>query len=178
MNISENTKKAAITAIQKIANTYDADINEIIFAKVISVDETERTCIVSGLTGGATTTVEGVSLTPDRNDGETKVPAIGSTVAVAISNQLDAFIIAWSDLEKINWKGGNFGGLTKTIELKTQLDRLNAQLQAIISSLTNWVPVDGDGGRALKTFFATQIAGKPAGSFTNIENVKIKHGDK
>lgn len=71
---------------------------------------------------------------------------------------------------------GSLGGLTKTQELKTQLDKLNNQLQAVISSLQNWIPVPNDGGAALKTYFNTQISGKVAGDFSNIENANITHG--
>ncbi len=117
-------------------------------------------------------------LQADSGDGELKVPSDGTTVAMCHSLLVDPFVICGQDYDSIMWKGGNFGGLCKTLELQTQINKLNAQLQAVISSLQNWTVAPTDGGAALKAFFATQILGKAAGDFSNIENQKIIHGDK
>lgn len=175
---TEATKQAARTAIRKIAGTYDVAFTDILFAQVTAVDMAARTCDVKAITGKADTEMKDVNLQSDKSDGELKVPALNSTVVIAHSNTTDPFVILWSDIDEISWKGGNFGGLTKTQELKSQIDKLNSQLQAVISSLQNWTVVPNDGGSALKAYFAAQIAGKIQGDFSNIENTTIKHGDK
>lgn len=186
------TKQAIRTAIKKIAKTDNIDLVEIINCNVVSVDKAARTCVVKPLSGKSDTEIEDVGLMVERNDGELKVPSVDSTVTVAMSTLIDPYLIGWSDLDEwtvtinktvINLKDGSiqfgdgtYGGLTKTQDLETEIDKLNAQLQAVISTLTNWVPVPSDGGAALKTAFALAIALKPAGDFSDIENGEITHG--
>ena len=76
----------------------------------------------------------------------------------------------------IELNGNSLGGLTKTIELQTQLYKMQAQLDACVTSLRDWTVASGDGGLALKQFFAAQIAGRPRSNFDNIENTKVKQG--
>lgn len=89
---------------------------------------------------------------------------VNSTGAVTILSQV------------IQLLDGSFGGLTKTEELQSQLNNLNSQLQAVITSLQGWTPAPGDGGAALQVFFDTQITGKEPGDFSDIENSNITHG--
>jgi hypothetical protein len=178
--LSPTQKGKAIKLIQMIARTYKVDIMDILFGtvKAGSYDSTSRTITVIPITGNSDTEITGVLLQADSGDGELKVPSDGTTVAMCHSLLVDPFVICGQDYDSIMWKGGNFGGLCKTLELQTQINKLNAQLQAVISSLQNWTVAPTDGGAALKAFFATQILGKAAGDFSNIENQKIIHGDK
>lgn len=185
-------KQALRTAIRKVAGTYGLDIVEIISATVVSVDKAGRTCVVEPISGKSDTQIPDVGLMQERNDGEFKIPSIGSTVGVAMSTQVDPYLISWSDLDEwylvigtttidvlagtIKFGDGSYGGLTKTQELQTQINKLNAQLQAVVTTLQTWTPVPNDGGSALKVAFASAIAGKPAGSFSDIENTSITHG--
>jgi hypothetical protein len=71
---------------------------------------------------------------------------------------------------------GSFGGLTKTLELKTQIEKSNEVLQIIMQTLTTWTPVSSDGGAALKAAVISALAGKAVGDFSQIENTAITHG--
>ena len=67
-------------------------------------------------------------------------------------------------------------GSIKAEELQTQLYKMQAQLDACVVSLRDWVVVPSDGGAALKTHFAAQIAGRLRPDFDEIINTKVKHG--
>ncbi len=89
--------------------------------------------------------------------------------------------IVISSTGTIQLNDGSYGGLVianGTSGLQNQLNNMNAQLQAVISSLTNWAPTPNDGGAALKTYFSTQIAGKQQADFSSIINADITHGPK
>jgi hypothetical protein len=103
-------------------------------------------------------------------------PAVDSIVMIANIADYDFAVIMYSELESIKLLDGSYGGLTKTQELKTQLDKTNEVLQAVVDSLKNWVVVPNDGGAALKTFFNTQLGVKVVGDYSQIENTDITHG--
>jgi len=71
---------------------------------------------------------------------------------------------------------GSLGGLTKTQELKSQLDKTNEVINIIVDALKNWPITPSDGGAALKTYFAAHLGIKEVGDYSKIENEKITHG--
>ena len=73
---------------------------------------------------------------------------------------------------------GSLGGLTKTQELQKQLNRLNTQVQNIISVLTSWTVVPQDGGAALKTMAGLKLKPLQNADFSSIENTDVTHGPK
>lgn len=170
-------------AIEKISGTHLSDKVNIVVCTVDSINEDEFTCDVTPVSGDATTQIPGVQLNSEKNDGFTIIPKVGSTVIVAYSTRNNPFVLMFSDVEKVlavqdQWvfNDGSFGGLTKTIELKTQLDKSNAVLDAIKQAFDSWVVVPNDGGAALKTLITPLLAGKQLGTFTDIENKLVKHG--
>lgn len=157
----------------------------IIEASVISVNEDERTCIVDTLSDSFEGKIEEIYLSAQPNDGIIQIPSIGSIVKVCVCSGIDfPFIIQFSDLDKvviltdisIQFNDGSFGGLTKSNELKTQLDKTNDVVNAIVNALTTWNPVPNDGGSALKAFAISQLSGKAVGDYSNIKNNSITHG--
>lgn len=179
---SENTNKQLRTAIQQLAGTFGKEITQILFAEVVSVDAVKRTCTVKPVSGPADTNIEDVVLSPDRNDGELKIPSVGSTVVVAIGTEIGAFAFLWSDLDSITWKGGNFGGLAKIEKLTEKLNNLenivnsliakyNAHIHPAIDSVTA-APVTVSPTVTQQTDVLTPT------QKSDIENTTIKHGDK
>lgn len=77
-------------------------------------------------------------------------------------------------LLKIN--GESFEGLVKAPELKLQVDKNTAILEAIQKAFQQWVPSPSDGGAALKAQVAT-IPTMERADLKNIQNKKILHGD-
>lgn len=171
-------------ALQKAAGTWLKDFASFIDAEVVSVDGDKRLCDVKAVGGDSDYDIPSVQLMAEPNDGQLIIPKIGSLVRVGISKRNEPFVIMFSEIDKVymvaetlyQFNDGSFGGMTKTQELKEQLDKMNDQLQACIDSLSNWTPVPNDGGAALKAYFVGQIAGKPEADFDDIENDKITHG--
>lgn len=163
-------------SIQKLAGTYLKDVVSILVCDVDSVDKDNRTCDCTPVGGDASTKVPSVQLCAENDDGFIVFPKVGSTVIVGLSTRNTAFVIMYSGVDSVQFMDGSLGGLTKTLELQLQLNKLNAQLQAVVTSLTSWTPVANDGGAALKAYFATQISGKLPGDFSQIENTLIKQG--
>lgn len=193
--MTEETKKAAITAIQKIAKTYNVDLVTIINATVESVDKTKRTCVVTPLSGQSDTTIEDVGLMVERNDGEFKVPAVGSTVGVVMSTQVDPYIISWSDLDEwyivignstIDLKNGtlklgdgSFGGLIKIDDLKNQWDSnvtaLKTIFQTVFTAIDASLVVAGGSAVAASAYSPLSVNLKLLNK-TTLENTNVEHG--
>jgi len=183
-------------AIQKLAKTFQSDGLSFVVCTVDSVDTTSQTCDCTPVSGNSTAKIPSVSLKAEPNDGLLLIPKVDSVVIVALSQKNTGYVALFSDLDSLEmvvfngtqksslkisqgltqFNDGGFGGLTKTLELKTQINKLNAQLQAVITALTTWAPVPGDGGAALKAAAIAGMAGKPAGDFSGIENPLVKHG--
>lgn len=108
-------------------------------------------------------------------------PTIGSIVLCAdlSGGELrDLVVIGYSEFDSIVYNKGKFGGLTKTTELKTQLDKLTARVDGIINAIKSptVIATPQDGGTALLGLLRTEI-GKiiDKEDFSNIEDTKIKH---
>lgn len=190
---AEASKQAARTAIRKVAKTYNLDIVEIINATVVSVDKTARTCVVTPISGKSDTNIEDVGLMPERNDGEFKIPAVGSTVGVTMSTQVAPYIFSWSDLAEwylvigtttidvlagtIKFGDGSFLGLVKVSDLTTKLNAIENDINTLKNVFATWAPVANDGGAALKVAAATWYGDTltPTNQ-SEIENENITHG--
>jgi hypothetical protein len=132
------------------------------------------TCTVKTL--DTETEISNVRLQTSDASGLYLKPAVNSFVIIAPIADFEYVVVMYSDIDEMQFLDGSYGGLTKTQELKTQLDKTNEVLQAVVDSLTNWTPVANDGGAALKTFFNTTLGPKIVGDFSSIENDKITHG--
>jgi hypothetical protein len=136
---------------------------------------TGNTCDVTPIDGSPN--VLGVRLSSESdNTNFLPIPSVGSVVIVGMIDNEMGVVIMFGKLDSIKIHGDQYGGLTKTQELKTQLDKTNQVLQAVVNSLTGWTPVANDGGASLKAYASTQLAGKTIGDYSNIENTSVKHG--
>jgi hypothetical protein len=177
------------TMLRKIAGQYNADIVEVYTATVTAVNG--RTCDVTPISSRADTTVEGVYLCVEENDGELKTPAIGSSVLVGTSSMNDSYVIGWSDLDEyllvigstkfkvingeIDLGDGSFGGLIKINSLVTDLNnQLSALKAAITSAYSAQAGFDGSAGLNAWNVAKTGILDLQTAS---IENTNIKHGN-
>ncbi|HEY5508408.1 MAG TPA: hypothetical protein VIK29_07050 [Paludibacter sp.] len=89
-----------------------------------------------------------------------------------------AWLIYASEVELLEFNSGENGGLTNVTELKTQLDKLTARVDGIISAINSStiIPVPSDGGAALLTLLRVQIATiVDKEDFGDIEDTKITH---
>jgi hypothetical protein len=123
-------------------------------------------------------------------------PKVGSRVVLSTLYGIEemTFVSQMSDIEEwelrldnnvslhltpagqVQLNGDGFGGLMKVQELQAQLNKTNAVVQALQTTLTTWVPTPGDGGAKLKLAVTAALAGKVVGNFSSLENPNVKHG--
>lgn len=73
------------------------------------------------------------------------------------------------------FNGGTLGGLTKTQELKTQLDKSNTLIESLLAVINGTeIPEPGNGSpSALQIALSAAITGQSLGEYSDIENEKI-----
>lgn len=78
----------------------------------------------------------------------------------------------------VELNGRGFGGLVKVDELKTQLDKNSAILQALLTTLATPVLEPGNGAPSVfQAALLVATTGKFPGDFSAIESNKVFHGD-
>jgi hypothetical protein len=174
-----------IEGLQKLTKTQLADDVRMDMCTVESVDIPSRTCVCSLIVGQNVTEIPGVQLMPEVDDGFLLVPAQGSTVIVVRSTYNQPFIALFSQLQavyftagSIQFNDGSYGGLTITPELRTQLNKTNALLEAVIGVINGApIPEPGSGSpSALQTALKGAIASQELGDYSEIENTIVTHG--
>jgi hypothetical protein len=153
--------------IQKLADSGDEIYAQV--CRVLSVDRGERTCEVAPLNGSAG--IPGVRLQADLNSntGVLVVPVVGSNVLVNFLNKNAGFVALCSEVEDVQLRGNELGGLIKVEDL---VDRLNSIEKAfnqhvhIASGSPTATPVKPD-----QTPLVLIKTNK-----SQIENTKVLHG--
>lgn len=172
---------------------------QVYFGTVLEVDETKYTCDVQPNDGSPIDYDVRLKPTIDSNDeGIVIVPEVGSIVlvmmigndknfkCVSVFGKVDRYLIKTKGngtieitpggILKLN--GDKFGGLTKTQELKKQLDINNRLLNAIMQVIkTTPIPEPGSGSpSAFQAALSAAITPLSLGSFKDIENENVLHG--
>lgn len=171
------------SSIRKLAGVDLADSVKMFDAKVILVNENERTVQVE-MIGGKSANRITARLMATVNDGCYIIPKDSSTVIVAMSTHVEPYVAMFSEVEKITWLGGYFDGVPivthPTDSNKGLLKKIN-ELENEINDLktifsTSWTPVPNDGGAALKTAAASWSASPiVATTQIDIEHPNILH---
>lgn len=168
-------------AIRSIGGVEDAV--RLFDAEILSVDRAKRVCEVV-LIGGKSSNQITVRLMASIDDGCLLIPKVGSNVIVSMSDYILPFISQYSEIEEIEWLGGDYDGVpivvhptdhSKGLLAKiNQLENKIKDLQTIFS--TTWTPVANDGGAALKAA-TTAWAGTPyiITQQADIEHPNITH---
>ncbi len=158
-------KKDIEKSIQKLAGTYLRDIVSIVVCTVDSVDFDNRECDCTPISGDADTQIPGVLLCSENNNGLVVSPKVGSTVIVAQSTRNTAFVIMYSDIDKVQFMDGTFGGMIKLLDpddtekgVLKKLNNIENKIDDLISAINGWVPVPNDGGAALKAALTSWLA--------------------
>lgn len=166
--------------LQQLAATYGPDV--LVYADVLSVDETARTCDVVTVDD---VEIKGVLLQSEEaaNIDILLLPAVDSRVLVGnIENSADWVVIKCGALQaiKINctaieFNGGTLGGIPKRDGVKAQLNKLEQDVNNLKTVFSGWTPVPNDGGAALKASVSSW-AGATLTQTVNgdIENTQIK----
>lgn len=130
-------------------------------------------------------------------------PVVGSQVVISVLDGIDTmtFVSQYSDIEEfvlttangislrltkegeLHLNGDSLEGLVKAVELKQQLDKTNAVVDAMqqvfVATLPVplWTPKPSDGGASLKVAMTKALLNKKVGDFSNLQNQTVKHGE-
>lgn len=161
-------------AIQQLAGTHLWDQVSFIPCNVDSVDEPNMTCDVTPIGGNSDTSIPGVKLAAEATDGFVFTPTVDSTVIVCLTKRGVAFVAMFSEIDKIQYLDGTFGGLIKIDNLKTQWDANVTAIKAACAA--GFTALSGlDGGASLIAFNAA-ASGILNLNKTPLENDKFTHG--
>lgn len=144
-------------------------------AKVLSVDEIEKTCDVQIINGAS---VEGVRLQQVASDtGLFIKPSVNSIVILSWTDKTTAYVSMFSQIDEIIFQDGVNGGLIKIADLVTRLNDLEGLFNTLQNNFNTWVPAPTDGGTALKTVLSSGflIETVPDSQVSDFENEKFKH---
>lgn len=136
-----------IDSIRRIAGTLGLKPTQVISGNVESVDEDDRTCDVTAILSKGEITLSDVNLSAEQNDGLVQIPAVDSTVIIAMMPDGENYCIAFSDIDAIICyidgnnsfrfsssgfilNGGLLGGLINIDAQTAKLNALVAELQA------------------------------------------------
>ena len=99
-------------------------------------------------------------------------------IAIVEGDEATAFLLYANKADLVEWNGGVNGGLTNTPELKTQLDKLTARVDAILDAINSpsVVATPQDGGTAMLALIRTELAKiTDKEKFDKIEDILITH---
>lgn len=98
------------SSIRKLAGVDLADSVKMFDAKVILVNENERTVQVE-MIGGKSANKITARLMASLDDGCYIIPKTDSTVIIAMSTHVEPYVAMYSDVLKITWLGGYYDGV-------------------------------------------------------------------
>ncbi len=177
--------RAIIEAANKMTGQHKIDQVTYVNAVVDSVDISKRTCACTAIDGHTQYDLPTVSLMASVDDGDLKIPVIGSTIKVIFSQNIEPFVCQYSELEniiifastKIQLQDGSFGGLVKVSDLVSKINTLESDLNTLKSAFNSWTVVPSDGGSALKIASATWVGNSITETkVDDLENTAITHG--
>lgn len=129
-------------------------------AKVVSVDDTTRKATVTILTSDLEVEAR-IQASINLTGGLYIKPTIDSYVVVTWINKSLCFISLYSDIDSIEFQGGENLGIPKTPETVERLNLIEQDINTLKDVIKNWTPVATDGGAALKvaatTWFGTDL---------------------
>lgn len=129
-------------------------------AKVVSVDDTTRKATVTILTSDLEVEAR-IQASINLTGGLYIKPTIDSYVVVTWINKSLCFISLYSDIDSIEFQGGENLGIPKTPETVERLNLIEQDINTLKDIIKNWTPVATDGGAALKaaatTWFGTDL---------------------
>ena len=177
--------RAIREAITKMIGLHKVDQVTYVNATVDSVDIASRTCVCTIVDGHTEYELSSVRLMAVVDDGLLIEPAIGSTVKVIFSVNIEPCIVQYSEAEiitidarqRVQFNDGSFGGMVKIEELTAKLNAIEKDMNTFKSVMSGWTPVPMDGGATLKAISSAwsaqslNITGQD-----ELENKKVTHG--
>jgi hypothetical protein len=177
--------RSIIEAINKITGANKLQPVYYLNARVNSVDISHRLCNCTCIDGNTEFMLPSVKLMAVIDDGILIEPVIGSTVKIIFSQNVEAFVCQYSEIEnitfdvrtKIKFNDGAFGGLIKIGELIKKINTVENDLNTLKKVFDSWIVAPSDGGAALKTISAAWTGQSITKTvISDLENTKITHG--
>ena len=179
-------------AIRQLAGVLGLKQATFVTANVDSVQEADRTLTVTTILGESSSSITGVNLQSEPNDGFILIPKVDTEVIVCIMPDNSAYMFKCNDVDKIIcvidstnsyifdtngfvWNGGTNGGLTNINILKTALNNLQTEINTLKTATATAITVYSgilDSGASAGVFNAIVL---PQINITTIEDSKIKH---
>jgi hypothetical protein len=92
------------------------------------------------------------------------------------SNYSNPYVFCFSDLQEIILLSDENEGLVKVNELTHKLNALEKDLNELKTLISNWIPVNEDGGASLKAALTSYCSNKlELTNKENIQNENVKH---
>ena len=154
-----------------------------IIGKVSNVDEAKRICDVDPIGDEAKRFAVRLQSAISKKVGIVLIPKDGSDVIISFMNKTQAFVSLTSDLDKIlidttlvQFNGGDNKGLVNVVDLTTQLNTIEKDINTLKTALSTWIVVPNDGGAALKSLTATFAGAALTPTVqADIEDTKVTH---
>ena len=111
-------------------------------------------------------------------NGALLTPKINSVVTVSFLDVDNCFVSQYGELETVEIRGSELGGLIIAESLQGELKKNNDILQALLDILTG-SPINEPGNgapSALQISLNAALTGLSVGDFSDIENKNVKHG--
>ena len=170
------------SSIRKLAGVDLADSVKMFDAKVILVNENERTVQVE-MIGGKSANKITARLMASLDDGCYIIPKTDSTVIIAMSTHVEPYVAMFSDVLKITWLGGYYEGVpivkhpTDTNKgLLKKINNLENQINDILQILkTTTIPLAPSGTYPFAPLYTAVNPIAPVTSQTDIEHPNILH---
>lgn len=147
-------------------------------ATVTAVDEAAGVCTVEDERG---LPIEDVALTatPYNTADLLVIPATGSQVLVGmIANEPSSLYVAmFSEVARVIYHGGEWGGLVKAPELQAQAEKVSAFMQSLLA-VVNGAPIPEPGAgapSAFQTALKAALAAAQVPTWADLENPKVQH---
>ena len=168
------------TSIRKLAGVDLADSVKMFDAKVLLVNEEERTVKVQ-MIGGKSSNEITARLMASLDDGCYIIPKTDSTVVIAMSTHVAPYVAMFSDVLKITWLGGYFDGVpivthpTDTNKgLLKKINKLENQINDILNVLkTTTIPLAPSGTYPFAPLYASLTYITPITAQADIEHPNI-----
>lgn len=163
-------------------------------ATVNSVNEEDRTCAVTAISGHAQVQLPDVRLQAEVSDGLLLIPKVNSTVFVAYTRANEPYICLFSDVDrvllvvgqsmveitndgKIQLNDGSYGGLIIIDQLVTKLNALENLVNDLIAKYNTHTHqgVQTGAGTSAPTL-SIETGTLTATERTDLENSQITHG--
>jgi len=159
-------------AIRDIAGTQQ---ERNLFAKVVSVDASAKTCKVETIADEME--IFDVRLVANSGDGILMIPSIDSIVGVSMINDVEGYVSLYSQIDSIQYGDGSFDGMVKVIDLTSKLNALENKVNDMISVFNAHIHTATGSTAPTTPPTSNQSPTISVTSQSEIENERIKHGD-